>query len=106
MSKQSYIKVFMKTRKSVFSIVNTNPVKIWHWTDRGQAEPEPLKLKFDLNDVYDVAKVDYFPRDDAGNGTFLELQYKYPINNKEWSSLPDIIRFNHCSKTKTIDLKT
>ncbi|XP_047510049.1 alpha-glucosidase 2-like [Pieris napi] len=92
--------------QEVFNIANTNPAKIWHthWTDRGQAKSEPLKLKFDLNEVYDVAKVDYFPRGDAGNGTFLELQYKYSINNEEWSSLSEIITFNHNSKTKTIDL--
>ncbi|XP_023939522.2 alpha-glucosidase 2 [Bicyclus anynana] len=93
--------------QEICNLTDNNKSTLWHtnWGSSGQAKPTDekyLKLFCDLGDVYELDKVDYIPRNDAGNGTLLELQYTYSTNNKEWSTVSDPIRFESNNSKKTI----
>ncbi|XP_013168800.1 PREDICTED: alpha-glucosidase 2-like [Papilio xuthus] len=64
-----------------------------------------LKLTFDLGNVYHLEKFEYTPRDDAGNGTFLKIQYKYSVDGENWSTLTRPIILERNASIKTIDLQ-
>ncbi|VVC86880.1 unnamed protein product [Leptidea sinapis] len=84
------------------SIPNSRHIWHTHWT-HGKVKSDDFKLFFDLGAAYDVEKVVYLPRDDAGNGTILEIQYRSSIDNEEWTALSDVIIFNHDNKPKNIN---
>lgn len=95
--------------QSVCKLTDGDLSSMWHtnWGDLGRVDPEKnhyLVLTFDLGDVYEINKVEYVPRDDAGNGTFLELQYKLSVDNKKWSEPSNIIFFPQDETVKTIQL--
>lgn len=82
---------------------------MWHtnWGDLGRVDSGKnhyLILTFDLGDVYEINKIEYIPRDDAGNGTFLELQCKFSLDNKAWSEPSNTIVFSRDETVKTIQL--
>ncbi|XP_059056226.1 uncharacterized protein LOC131850089 [Achroia grisella] len=56
---------------------------MWHtnWNITSKA----ITLNFDLGNVYDISKIVYLPRKDAGNGTFLEVQYRVSMDGTDWS---------------------
>ncbi|XP_045762304.1 oligosaccharide 4-alpha-D-glucosyltransferase-like [Maniola jurtina] len=93
--------------QEVSNLTDSSPSSMWHtdWGKPGQANPEEgkyIKLLFDLGDEYELDKVDYIPRNDAGNGTFLQIQYTYSTNNTDWSPLSDPIKFKGDNSVKTI----
>ncbi|XP_068624043.1 alpha-glucosidase 2-like [Battus philenor] len=65
---------------------------------------EDLKLVFDLGKVYDVEKMEYTPRDDAGNGTFTRIQYRISVNKESWSPPSKIFTLECDSSVKTIHI--
>ncbi|CAH2241551.1 jg25530 [Pararge aegeria aegeria] len=93
--------------QEVCNLTDNSQSTLWHtnWGKSGQAnqaEEKYIKLFCDLGDVYDLDRVEYVPRSDAGNGTFLELQFTYSTNNSEWSALSNPIQFEGDSSVKTI----
>lgn len=81
--------------------------KIWHtdWNKSrlgGSGETNIIKLNFDLQAVYEIDKVEYLPRDDCGNGTFLKVQYKFSSDGKTWSPLSNIFQWERNNKLKII----
>lgn len=82
--------------------------KIWHtnWGAKGKMDARKgiyLKLNFELNELYDVEKVEYIPRDDAGNGTFLKIQFR-TSNGETWSDWSQDLVWAPDSSPKTISL--
>ncbi|KAL0810892.1 hypothetical protein ABMA28_010195 [Loxostege sticticalis] len=93
--------------QEICKLTDGNFSSMWHtdWGKCGKFNPNRdhfLTLSFDLGDVYDINKVEYIPRDDAGNGTFLELQYKISVDNKCWSSFSNSIVFPQDETVKVI----
>lgn len=81
----------------------------WHtdWNMPSQTSLEDGKkitLSFDLNDVYEISKIVYVPREDAGNGTFLKVQYRHSIDGKVWNDMSPIISWDHNELIKVIDM--
>lgn len=93
--------------QEVDNLTDDNPRSLWHtdWGHTGQAKPENqsyITLLCDLGNVYELDKVVYVPREDAGNGTILEIQYTCSENNTDWSPLSDAIEFECNNSSKTI----
>ncbi|CAH2058156.1 unnamed protein product, partial [Iphiclides podalirius] len=76
----------------------------WHKTPTGEKKGEALKLSFDLGDVYELARFEYTPREDAGNGTFLKIRHKYSVDGEKWSPLSDTIAWVRDASVKSVDL--
>ncbi|XP_072946528.1 alpha-glucosidase 2-like [Epargyreus clarus] len=95
--------------QEICNLVNSDKNSMWHtnWGTLGQANPQTdefLKLSFDLGDVYELDKIEYYPRNDAGNGTFLRVQYKFSDDGTNWSELSNVIEFDNDNTVKTIPL--
>lgn len=85
----------------------SNDELMWHtdWGSKGRAnENQCLKLNFDLGDVYNIEKIEYVPRDNAGNGTFLEIMYKISIDGETWYELNGRIELPRTDEIKLIML--
>ncbi|XP_026748498.2 uncharacterized protein LOC113509377 [Galleria mellonella] len=96
--------------QEVCKLTDGDLYSIWHtdWGTAGKAKCNDghfITLNFDLGNVYDINKIEYLPRKDAGNGTFLTVQYKVSIDGKDWSQ-PLTTDFTCDESTKTFDLKT
>lgn len=83
---------------------------IWHtcWSKQHQAYRETggvIRLTFDLGDIYPIKLIEYTPRQDAGNGTILLLQYKCSIDGEHWTKDSDPIKWDLDNKVKTIALR-
>ncbi|XP_049881176.1 uncharacterized protein LOC126377489 [Pectinophora gossypiella] len=88
---------------------DTASLCMWHtkWDELGRIDPEEgqhLAVHFDLGDVFEIEKMEYYPRDDAGNGTFLEVEYRHSIDGEAWTALSDTIHWSHDEIVKTIPL--
>ncbi|CAH0403352.1 unnamed protein product [Chilo suppressalis] len=82
---------------------------MWHtdWGEEGKAKPEEgkyLTLTFDLGEIRAIEKVDYVPREDGGNGTFLELQYRFSDDGVKWSDYSNTVVFPHDETIKSMTL--
>ncbi|XP_063393895.1 alpha-glucosidase 2-like isoform X1 [Cydia fagiglandana] len=82
---------------------------LWHthWGTPGKLCPvkgKVMKLNFDLGKVHEVEKMEYLPREDAGNGTFLLIQYRLSSDGQNWTPLSPKIYLKHDAETKTIKL--
>lgn len=85
-------------------------LRVWHtkWDDLGAVDPDQGKfitLNFDLGYVYEIAKMQYYPRDDAGNGTFLKVQYKTSKDGNDWSSWSGEIVWEANENVKEMELR-
>lgn len=93
--------------EELFNLSN-NDNKIWHthW-DRGMADPKTgsfICLYFDLGCVYNLSKIEYLPRADAGNGTVLRVRYRTSADHRVWTDYSDDVLWNRDSSTKFISL--
>ncbi|MBS0709933.1 TIM-barrel domain-containing protein [Enterococcus faecalis] len=81
----------------------------WHtnWST-GIANPSDgnfLSLKFDLGAEYQMDKIEYLPRDNAGNGNILQLQYRTSKDGANWTEFSEPINWKQDALTKTIETK-
>ncbi|HAP3527749.1 TPA: DUF5110 domain-containing protein [Enterococcus faecalis] len=81
----------------------------WHtnWST-GIANPSDgnfLTLKFDLGAEYQMDKIEYLPRDNAGNGNILQLQYRTSKDGANWTEFSEPINWKQDALTKTIETK-
>lgn len=93
--------------REICQLTNGDLCSLWHthWHKPIQVcSDDILRLNFDLRDVYQLEKFEYTPRDDAGNGTFLQICYKYSVDGEDWSPLSDPIVWNRDASIKKIDL--
>ena len=73
----------------------------WHtdWSNEPQAVP--FDLTVDLRSVNQLERLEYVPREDAGNGTILRGTCSYSTDRQTWSE-PVSFEWNRDGKTKTI----
>ncbi|KAI8423664.1 hypothetical protein MSG28_012712 [Choristoneura fumiferana] len=95
--------------QEVCKVTDDDMNSLWHtnWGSPGKANPAKghfLKLNFDLGQVYEINKMVYTPRSDAGNGTFLLIQYKHSSDGRNWTPLSEKIYWDHDNSIKTIEL--
>lgn len=95
-----------QANQNIHHLIENNK-SLWHtkWDSSGRADPEKNKyitLDFDLGDIYELCEAHYVPRQDAGNGTIIKLQYSFSIDGATWSNLSDIIEFEPNNFNKTI----
>ncbi|MGK0647491.1 discoidin domain-containing protein, partial [Enterococcus faecalis] len=81
----------------------------WHtnWST-GIANPSDgnfLSLKFDLGAEYQMDKIEYLPRDNAGNGNILQLEYRTSKDGANWTEFSEPINWKQDALTKTIETK-
>ncbi|KAM3962239.1 alpha-glucosidase 2 [Aphomia sociella] len=82
---------------------------IWHtnWGKTGRVrchDGHYITLQFDLGDVYNINKIEYIPRQDAGNGTFLKIEYRVSIDDVNWSQILTA-NFSHDESAKILTLE-
>lgn len=97
-----------QTQQEVCNLTNTD-CNWWHtdWNRPWQADfgsGKIITLSFDLNDIYEISKIEYVPREDAGNGTFLKIQYRHSIDGKNWTSTSPVTSWACDESIKVIDL--
>lgn len=95
--------------QAICKLIDGDLKSVWHthWNLPNQADPSKgntIKLNFDLGDVYELEKMEYHPRSDAGNGTFLKIKYRYSIDGEIWTPYSDEIIWDQDHKTKIISL--
>lgn len=68
----------------VSALVDGDEKSMWHssWS----AKATPFTLELDLKAVYDLDKLQYIPREDAGNGTWLLAEVSYSQDRQSWST--------------------
>lgn len=74
---------------------------VWQWA---QEQYETISLSFDLNDIHEIQRVEYVPREDAGNGTFLKVQYRHSMDREIWTPMSAVITWISDESTKVIDM--
>lgn len=67
----------------ITALVDGDEKSMWHSSWGGKATP--FKLELDLKAVYDLDKLQYLPREDAGNGTWLSAIVSYSQDGQNWS---------------------
>ncbi|XP_053620369.1 alpha-glucosidase 2-like isoform X2 [Plodia interpunctella] len=93
--------------QEVENLTDADRGTMWHthWGVEGQAKPEDgvfIELSFDLGSVHAVKKVEYEPRDDAGNGTLLKVKYTTSADGENWKEMSKDIVFAHDANNKEI----
>ncbi|EOL43605.1 TIM-barrel domain-containing protein [Enterococcus caccae] len=81
----------------------------WHtnWST-GIANPNSgnfLTLKFDLGAEFQMDKIEYLPRENAGNGNILQLQYRISKDGVNWTEFSAPISWKQDALIKTIETK-
>lgn len=95
--------------ESIEKLTDGDCKTLWHtdWGEQGKFNPnknESIILNFDLNSVYAIEKVEYHPRDNAGNGNFEEIEYRTSENGTDWSELSGVVEWTCDASVKTIVL--
>lgn len=95
-------------QQEVCNLTETN-CNWWHtdWNRPWQANSKcgkKITLSFNLNDIHEIRKIEYVPREDAGNGTFLKIQYRHSIDGKNWTAKSPVISWDCNESTKVIDM--
>ncbi|XP_013190982.1 uncharacterized protein LOC106135279 [Amyelois transitella] len=95
--------------QEVENLTDDDSSSMWHtnWDNAGQAKPEKgiyIELSFDLGAVYAIKKVEYVPREDAGNGTFLQVKYTTSTDGAIWKEMSKDMIFPHDANSKEIVL--
>ena len=57
----------------------------WH-TKWGKGEGVPADVTIDLRSVNKLDRLEYIPREDAGNGTLLAGSFSYSSDRQNWSA--------------------
>lgn len=96
--------------QEVCKLTDGDAMSLWHthWGKPNQADPQKgkvISLMFDLDGIFEIDRLEYTPREDAGNGTILQLQYRLSIDGKVWSSMSDKISLEHDETVKKISMR-
>lgn len=75
----------------------------WH-SKWGKGEAIPADLIIDLKSVNTLDKLEYLPREDAGNGTLLQGTIAYATNRQSWSN-PTAFEWKQDGECKTFTFK-
>jgi alpha-glucosidase (family GH31 glycosyl hydrolase) len=77
---------------------------VWHskWGDKGTAVP--FTIDINLNSINKLDKMQYLPREDAGNGTWMEGTVSYSSDKTTWST-PIPFQWNYDGKVKELVFK-
>jgi len=75
----------------------------WH-SKWGKGEAIPADLIIDLKSVNTLDKLEYLPREDAGNGTLLQGTVAYATNRQSWSN-PTAFEWKQDGECKTFTFK-
>ncbi|KAJ8708382.1 hypothetical protein PYW07_010507 [Mythimna separata] len=95
--------------QEVHKLTDGDPGSLWHtcWGKPYQADPQKgkvISLMFDLDDVFEIDRLEYTPREDAGNGTILQMQYRLSVDGKAWSPMSERVNWEHDETVKKIPL--
>lgn len=95
--------------QEICNLTDGDITTMWHtnWGKLGKANPEKgkiIRLNFDLQFINEIDKLEYISRDDAGNGTFLQVQYRTSTDGKIWTQFSGPIDWLQDNNTKTIKL--
>lgn len=96
--------------QEVCKLTDGDAASLWHthWGKPNQADPRKgkvISLMFDLENIYEIDRLEYTPREDAGNGTILQVQYRMSIDGKVWSQMTDKINWERDETVKKISLR-
>ena len=96
--------------QEVTYLTDGNAGTLWHthWGLPNQADPQKgkvISLMFDFNDIFEIDRLEYTPRGDAGNGTILQIQYRYSTDGKIWSQMTDKINWERDKTVKKIPMR-
>ena len=89
--------------QTVANMFDFDPKNGWH-TKWGKGEAVPFDMMLDLRTVNQLERIDYLPREDAGNGTLLKGTVSYSIDKQNWSE-PTPFTWDRNGKLKTIAFK-
>lgn len=70
--------------QTVGRLFDFDPQTAWH-TKWGKGDAVPFEMSLDLRSVNQLDKLEYLPRDDAGNGTLLKGTVAYSSDRQTWS---------------------
>lgn len=84
----------------VAKLFDFDPKTEWH-TKWGKGEAVPFDMLMDLRTVNQLDRLEYYPRQDAGNGTLLKGTIAYSIDKKHWSE-PVAFTWNRDNQMKTL----
>lgn len=71
--------------QTVARLFDFDPKTAWH-TKWGKGEAVPFEMTLDLRSVNQLDKLEYLPREDAGNGTLLKGTVAYSADKQTWSA--------------------
>ncbi|PZC70742.1 hypothetical protein B5X24_HaOG214957 [Helicoverpa armigera] len=96
--------------QEVCKLTDGDASSIWHtrWAKPDQANPQKgkvISLNFDLDGIFEIDRLEYTPREDAGNGTILQIQYRHSTDGKVWSSMSTKINWEHDETVKNIPMQ-
>ncbi|MEH7012689.1 discoidin domain-containing protein [Neobacillus niacini] len=76
---------------------------LWHtaWGDAGNKLPHTFEI--DMKLAYDLDKLEYVPRPDAGNGTILKYNLDVSLDGKTYKNIITDGTFERNNQTKVID---
>lgn len=84
------------------NLVDHDPSTTWH--TKWGTEAVPFEFTLDLKSVYVLDKIQYLPRDGAGNGTLLKGSISYSVNGTDWTKAGDFT-WERDDKTKEFVFK-
>jgi hypothetical protein len=64
--------------------IDGDPATIWHTRWYGQTDPMPHEIQLDLGTGYDVAALQYLPRQNSPNGRIAEYEIYVSPNGNTW----------------------
>ena len=73
---------------------------IWH-TSWSNQQATPFEMIVDLRSVNQLERMEYIPREDAGNGTILSGSYAFSTDRQNWST-PVAFNWEKDATTKTV----
>lgn len=62
-------------------------------------------MTVDLGLIYDLDSIEYYPRDDRGNGTVTSMDIALSLDGVHWTDL-ERQNWERSAETKVVDLKT
>ena len=71
--------------QTVDRLFDFDPKSNWH-TKWGKGEAVPFDMDLDLRAVHTLDRLEYHPREDAGNGTLLEGTLSFSTDREHWST--------------------
>ena len=74
--------------------------EIWH-TNWSQANATPFTIDIDMHAITEIERIQYIPRDNAGNGTLLAGTVSLSLDGKNWST-PQSFRWQQNNLPKNL----